>query len=419
MMYVNLLKERIRAVWEGIFGRGLRRSGVAFWLALGALVLIPGWLWHLHTRGRFHTLKSEIRGERPSTVEALPRPGGVDPVMLTRGQTPGDNQPQFLSATILPGLGMGVLQITAFLPNRGEVPLLVAPTLSAMADGTAGPRVGMNDARGALEVPWSGGLTGIVSPLGTAVTTSWKNRTIEVPTDAAGRRGVAEGGLLAMESAEASQAMPMPDGSSATGTFRATDFAGHWPSKTDVSVGVQMGARTLDVLVTAKNVGDQPEPMGIGWHPRFAIPSGRREAAELRLPNGERLETGGAKIRGLSAGGDLGRFTGRVGELGTESFDESLIRLKSGIMDKGPSAELRDRASGFGLRVTATSETTREFRVTSPAGSGYVSIGTQTNLDDPLGKQWAGLEGQGIATLQPGQSAEWKVRLEIFPVLNR
>ena len=46
-----------------------------------------------------------------------------------RSQIGGGSRPEFLSATLLPGRGMNVLQITAYLPHKGEVSLLASPTL--------------------------------------------------------------------------------------------------------------------------------------------------------------------------------------------------------------------------------------------------------------------------------------------------
>ena len=36
--------------------------------------------------------------------------------------------------------------------------------------------------------------------------------------------------------------------------------------------------------VTATNVGDEPEPMGMGWHPFLRIISGDRAQARVHLP---------------------------------------------------------------------------------------------------------------------------------------
>ena len=421
-MYLNLLKNGLRKFGRGLFPRGMRRSAALPWLIILLVVGIPGIGWKLHRLGRFGALKREIKGENHTEETAGPSPGGFAPILLTRSETPGNTLPEFLSATVLPGLGMGVLQITAYLPHRGEVPLLMAPSLQSVADGTTGPRAGVDDLRGALEVPWGGGVGGVISPLGTTLTTNWKGQTIELPTDAQGRGTVSEGGLLASRGVDDSR--KSADGLSAVGSFRSTNFDDHWPSKSDITVSVMLAPRTIDLIVDAKNVGSVPEPMGIGWHPRFTIPSGRRSAVELRLPNGERLEVGD-RVRGIPtghmipAGTILERFQGHAMELGIDSVNETLVHLKPALLDNGAAAELRDEASGYGLRMTAVSESIRALRVTAPAGENYVSLGMQTNYEDPFGREWSAADGPGIITLEPGQTLEWRVRLEIFPILGR
>ena len=76
---------------------------------------------------------------------------------------------------------MDVLQISAYLPGRGEVDLLAAPTVDQMAAGTGADRAGANDDWGAIELPWGGTLPGVLSPLGTTLSTYWKGRTLELP----------------------------------------------------------------------------------------------------------------------------------------------------------------------------------------------------------------------------------------------
>jgi galactose mutarotase-like enzyme len=180
-----------------------------------------------------------------------------------------------------------------------------------------------------------------------------------------------------------------------------------------------LNATTLELTVTAKNVGDQPEPMGIGWHPRFLIVSGHRDAAEVRLPNGPQLEIAD-HVKGIPSGKFapasplLNRFQSRSGVLGVESIDEIVADPKPSPLDSGVAVEIHEAGSNFGLRMKAESDGMREVRLSSPAGSNYLSVGMQTNLDDPLGKEWS-VAAPAIATLAPGQSAQWKVQLEIFP----
>lgn len=423
MMYLNLLRLWLSKIWDSLFPRGLRRSSALPIMVICGLLLVPAIGWYLHIHGRFHKVKREIKGEPQNSVVAQPRPGGADPIFLKRTESAGSSLPEFLSVTLLPGLGMGVLQITASVPNHGEVPLLSAPTVAALENDT-GPRIGVNDVHGALEVPWSGPLNGPISPLGTSLTTSWRTHAISVPRDSQERSGVgAEGGLLMVQAADTTRVSP--DGAliAATGEFKGTDFDGHWLSKTDVSATATLGPRAIDLIVTVKNVGDQAEPMGVGWHPRFVFPSSNRVGVELRLPNGDVLaysDRGKSSPSGRIAAstGPISQFQGHTVPLGNAVLDETLVHLKPALMDAGIAVELRDPSSSFGLRLTAASSSIRALRISAPAGADYISIGMQTNFDDPTGKEWTG-EDVPIAVLQPGQAMEWKVRLEIFPIMKR
>jgi hypothetical protein len=78
--------------------------------------------------------------------------------------------------------------------------------------------------------------------------------------------------------------------------------------------------------------------------------------------------------------------------------------------------ELRNPHAGYGLRLTALSPNVRAVRISAPGGADYVSLGLQTNLDDPFGKEWASPEGGGMVNLAPGETMEWGVRMEIFAV---
>ena len=422
MMYLNLFKRWLGDFWGGLFPRGFRRSPFLPFSVVALVIVFPIAAWKLHRLGRFGQIKREIKGETQGQAVVGSRPGGADPIILIRNQTAGSNNPEFRSATLLPGLGMGVLQITAFLPSRGEVELLAAPSLMDVADGTNPPRSGSNDDWGALEMPWSGLLTGVLTPVGTTLRTSWNGKTIEVPSVIPGR-GISDGGLLRTMGADTTEVTPKLSPTSVTATFKAVDFDQYWLSKNAVSVSATLGATAIDLDIRVTNVGDQPEPMGLGWHPRFVIPSGNREGAEIRLPNGQVLEIvdtvkGTPSGKFASAGATIARFQQRPWPIGAESVDSGLVHLKPSLMEPLVSAEVRDPTSEFGLRMTAVSDTMRELRVASPTGSNYVSLGMQTNMDDPLGKEWIGNDSEAIGSLLPGQTAEWKVRLEIFSISN-
>src|SRR5690348_6738807 len=66
----------------------------------------------------------------PSSVSI----GGEPAVVLTRPQPVNRSEPQFLGATVLPGNGMNLLQISAYVPGLGDIDLLDAPDLAGAKD---------------------------------------------------------------------------------------------------------------------------------------------------------------------------------------------------------------------------------------------------------------------------------------------
>ncbi len=211
------------------------------------------------------------------------RPGGQDVVQLQRSQILGGSGPEFLSATLLPGRGMNLLQITAYLPQKGEVNLLASPTLEEAsrlltgvgADATGAQSLAMG---AAIEVPWASRISGYPTPDEGSLTTVWRGERLTLPTDAKDSYGLggamAAGGLLLKQAADSVTTNVMPDGGEVQATFHPGDFDGHWLSKTEITTTVELSGRAIDMKIVAHNAGNTAEPIGIGWHPRFAILNG-------------------------------------------------------------------------------------------------------------------------------------------------
>jgi galactose mutarotase-like enzyme len=83
-------------------------------------------------------------------------------------------------------------------------------------------------------------------------------------------------------------------------------------------------------------------------------------------------------------------------------------------MEDGPMAELRDPENDYGLRITAMTSSIKAMRVYAPLDGSFISIQPQFNYDDPFGREWPKDEDTGMVVLQPGQTTQWKIRLEIF-----
>jgi aldose 1-epimerase len=426
-MYWALLTQAVGRWRRKIWHAAVMRSGLLTFLVL--LILLGGLAfgWREHRLGQFSQLKKELK-KRPVT-DVTVRPGGQDIVQLQRSQIAGGNGPEFLSATLLPGRGMNLLQITAYLPQKGEVNLLASPPLQEAATILSGTGADANGAKSlsmgaAIEMPWAGRISGVSTPDGKNLSTIWHGNRFVLPTDARDSYGVAgvvaAGGLLLKQPSDSINTNVMPDGGEAQATFHAGDFDGRWPSQTEIMTTVQLSGKAITMKIVARNTGNTAEPMGIGWHPRFAVLSGRRAQMMLRLPEGLRVE-----VKDRRSGELSGRlvpvdkteydFTGRTGaQLGALNLDDSFVHLKTGLMENGPMAELRDPENDYGLRITATTSTIKAIRVYAPLDGSYISVEPQSNYDDPFGHQWAKDEDTGMVVLQPGQSMQWKIRLEIF-----
>jgi hypothetical protein len=326
--------------------------------------------------------------------------------------------------TLLPGRGFNLWQLTASIPGRGEVPLLVSPDAASLSDILTGQGSDSNGSAaanfgGAFLAPFASQMTGGTAPGTGILQTQWQGQRLSFPAQAPGSTLSTEG-LLLNRGADMVKTSSLPDGESAQALFHAGTFFGGWPSDTDVSITVELSGHTVDLIMTAHNIGTIAEPFGMGWHPYFAIPSGNRGDARLVIPSNTRLEppdrhtgmysgnlltTTGTPYDYISAGGT---------RLGNNSLDETYLDLHTGLLSDGPMAELRDAGANYGLRVIAETPNIKTMRVIAPAGKPWVSIGPNTNVPDPFGHQWDHLDSTGMVILQPGDSVQWKVRLEIF-----
>jgi aldose 1-epimerase len=370
--------------------------------------------------GNFHKLKTKV--DPPPPVEVTPPgPGGQDPVRLSRSATSIGRGAELISATFLPGRGMNVFQITALIPGHGEVPLLVSPGIASAAgilngqdeDANGSASIGLG---GAILAPWAQRLSGSSTSTQGTLQTDWQGRRLSFPAENPGSNMSVEG-LLLNRGADSVRSDVLPDGQSVTAEFHAGDFSGDWASTIEVTVEAQLTAHDLDLTVTAKNTGQQPAPFGVGWHPFFAIPSGNRMDALLSIPSQTAMDinrqSGLPTGRMTNVAGSADDFSHTGGtKLGVEPLSATYTSLMSGV-GTGPVASISDPTYNFKLSVIPLTADITSMRVMAPAGKAWVSIGPNTNLDDPFGPEWDNPESAGMITLAPGASLRWKVRLEI------
>jgi galactose mutarotase-like enzyme len=370
--------------------------------------------------GNFQKLKGKV-DPQPAEEVSPPGPGGQDPIRLSRSATSIGKGVELISATFLPGRGMNVFQITALIPGHGEVPLLVSPQLASAtgilngqdddANGSASTTLG-----GAVLLPWAQRLSGSSTNTQGTLSTIWNGKRLSFPAENAGSNMSVEG-LLLNRGADSVKSDVLPDGQSVIAVFHAGDFSGNWLSTIDVTVQAQLTAHDLDLTITAQNTGQQPAPFGVGWHPFLAIPSGDRADALLTIPSQTIMEinkeSGKPTGRMVNISGKENDFSRTSGtKLGSSPISATYTSLLSGVAS-GPVAELTDPSYNYRLSVIPLTQDITSMRVISPGDKAWVSIGPNTNLDDPFGPEWDSPENAGMITLAPGASMRWKVRLEI------
>ena len=389
-------------------------------IALLCVVLI-GISWE-RGRGNFHRFTSAVLPAQPAPARPT-GPGGEEAIHLFRTPDAVSGEPEFVSATLLPGRGMNLLQLTALIPGHGEIPLIMSPSLpeaASMLSGTGPDTNGSLSATlgGAFLVPWAGRLNGKPSPTPGVLQTLWLGQRLTFPASAPGSLSSTRG-LLLDRGADSTHTDIVLDGQTVEAVFHPGTFSGNWPSTGSVHIVAELSGRALNLSVTVQNTGDTPMPVGIGWLPYFNIASHDRASATLTIPSSTRLEvdhtTDIPTGRMLPVEGTLLDFTNPRGtRLGSRAVDETYTHLVTGILSNTPVAEFRDTSFGYGLRISPQSANIRGLRVIAPPDKPWVCIGPESNYDDALGSQWNTSEGSGIKTLQPGDSMQWKVRIELF-----
>jgi aldose 1-epimerase len=352
--------------------------------------------------------------------------GGEPVVILQRPPASDSSKPQFLEATVLPGRGMAVLQIKAFLPGKGEINLLNSPPLPEAAqlldkgDDQFGNQV--FKIGGAILLPFANRIRGQLSPDGKTITATVAGKTVTLAANWSGNNPGAEkhaihGLMLSSKFQNVAQQNGASE-STVSATLHAGNFGGHWLSDTDVKVTTTLTNGAFEMTVTATNAGHAPLPMGIGWHPYFVLPSGDRKQARLHLPgemravmnNYDDTFTTGKRVLVKNTPYDYTAPGGR--ELGTQYLDDNFSGLIRNA-DGSTVSEIVDPAANYGLRLTTLSPQTKSIQVYAPPQKNFVAIEPQFNLPDPYNKNWGNID-TGMVLLQPGQSVTWRVRLELF-----
>ncbi|MDB5448454.1 MAG: putative galactose mutarotase [Phenylobacterium sp.] len=362
----------------------------------------------------------------PSALSEPLQIGGAPVVALRADDLPAEGA-AFVSAQVLPGRGLMLLQARLRLPSGEEVDGLVAPPAREAArelDGGPDDFAG-NKAfsfGGALLAPYANRITGRPVAGAREIEATVDGRTLRLPRNwggkAAGAREYAMHGLIL--DAQVPFEQPSPD--RVTGRLEAGDFGGRWPSRTQMAFDWRLAAGGLELTVTVRNSGAEPLPFGLGWHPYFALPSGDRRQARLRLPAAARTEVDNydevlptGRVLPVAGGAyDFNAGEGRpLGELYLDDCFTDLVREAGRAV-----VEILDPAAAVGLRISSPTPQVKAVQVYAPPDKPFVVVEPQFNLADPYSDVWPGGRDTGMARLEPGESLTYAVRVEPFALGN-
>lgn len=347
------------------------RSGLVTTSILALLLVVFGVVWQAHQRAQFHRLRTPV--VLPDAPVLLP--GGLEAITLSRMALLNGTAPEFVSATVLPGLGMQVLQITIAVPDQGTRPLLLAPSVGEIA-GAADPQ--LESAPFHLRV---------------------------LPRHGVANKSAAETDLIGNRSAENVQNVTLPDGGHAEGIFPSS-VPGDGPTGMETSVSTSLSGRDFDVTVRATNNSSEIRSVALDWSPRFRVPGGSLSHFALVVPSQQRLD--GTAVRTVV--GTPQDFSAERGtKLQNRNMDLTYVNLKRTFLGDGPVLRLLDLESGITLRMTALSTSIRSIRVHSDATQQALTL-SFSNAD--AGASAADNEAQ---MLRPGQTLQWHLRVEVLP----
>ncbi len=339
------------------------RSGLvtASLLVLGLLAFSV--LWRAHQRAAFHQLTTP----QITQVATTPQPGGQEPATISRVARPAASIPEFVGATILPGLGMQVLQLAVSVPGHGVQNLLAAPTVTEIADTPS--------------------LKPDAAPF---------HLTLSAPGQFGGNRT----DLIAESGATGVSNRTEANGGEVTGTFSVVDATGQ-ATGVEAKVDSTLTGRSFDVEVRLRNNALVGQEYALDWSPKFRADGGDLSRFLLSIPATARVSGSGT----LPVEGSPFDFSGPSGKhVPNVDFDETYVALRRETVGEGPVVRLTDLQRGIALRIVLLSPSIRSVRAHADATTHALMLSFGT--DDGLQR----------TALQAGESADWRVRIDVLPL---
>lgn len=168
---------------------------------------------------------------------------------------------------------------------------------------------------------------------------------------------------------------------------------GHWPFAFEAVQYFSLTPQSLRVQMTVTNTDSVAQPMGLGWHPYFP----RRQRSRLHIEIAERWDNDPAHLP-----------TRKVAQPG---IDGDVVHLGFDHCFEGWRGAARIRDEKFSLQLT--SSMTR-LVVYTPADRDVFCVEPVSHVSNAL--HMADPGAHGVITLQPGESCEAWMKLDVSPI---
>lgn len=342
--------------------------------------------------------------------------GGAPVITLTAPPMDGAG-PQLVSADIIPGRGMMLLQLKAKGPDGDVFDLIASPSLDDAARRLNGDELTESSPAfafgGAILAPFANRIRGAAigdGGIGIVVLDDIIRLHANWGGKAVGAERYAMHGLIL----ESAPRLLSHSTDRAAATIISSDFSGAWPGKLELAIEWRLSPQRLRLRLTATNAGDEPSPVGLGWHPYFRIPSGQRDQARLTLPAHSRalvnnydevLPTGEVEA---VAGTPYDFRTGKA--LGDLYLDDCFLELDRA--DGSIVIQIEDPASRLTIDVRSPSPAVKAIQTYAPPSEAFVVVEPQFNLANPFGEEW-GDQDTGMVILEPGEKTTYETSVSL------
>ena len=340
------------------------RSGWATALVIATLLLGFGVVWRAHQRAKFHQFTATVI---PPTISA-PMPGGQEAMLLSRVALVNDAEPEFVSTTVLPGIGMQILQTTVAVPDQPTQDLLDSAPLS---DAARMPVTSIDSAPFHLRVS--------------------DHHLQEKSTG---------DDLISFLPATDTLNQTLVDGGQATGTFKGSGAK----SGISVTLEVTLSGRQIDLIARATNETQDNRYVVFEWMPRFAAPEHDLNRLSLTIPSHVRVG-GGAGVNGTD-------FSTKSGQrVGNAPFDVRFANLGHDLLTDGTFVRLQE-ADQYFLRILGMGDSLRSVRAKNDPATHSLMLALSS--EDPSAEP-----EQRDQILRSGQHMQWHLRMEVLAVNAR